>query len=216
MAESALSLNPVFLSASVPDPKRDKKYFESGNSVLIRDAVIALVTVVLPRGKLVFGGHPAIAPMVKWVADRLEAFERVRVFQSKYFQEFYLRDLESFRYEETEVQPGGREPSLEHMRREMLLSEKSFAAAFFIGGMEGVEQEFGLITEIRPEVPRFPVATTGAAAKILLGRELDAIYLLPRELQSLRRAQLNELETRTSYAALFSELLGYEPLASEA
>jgi hypothetical protein len=41
--------------------------------------------------------------------------------------------------------------------------------------VEEVEQEFGLITEIRPEVPRFPVATTGAAAKILLGREVDAI-----------------------------------------
>src|SRR5208282_1742578 len=133
-----------------------------------------------------------------------------RMFQSKYFREFYLEDLEFFRYEETEAQPGGRGPSLEHMRKKMLLSEESFAAAFFIGGMEGVEEEFDLIRKIKPDVPRFPVVTTGAAAKILLRREVDAIDDLPAAIQPLRRAQLHELETKTSYMALFTKLLGYE------
>ena len=94
--------------------------------------------------------------MVKWVADRLGAFERVRMFQSKYFREFYLRDLEFFRYEETEAQSGGRGPSLERMRKKMLLSEESFAAAFFIDGIEGVEVQFDLIKKIKPDVPASP------------------------------------------------------------
>lgn len=64
MAERPV-LAPVFLSASIPDPARDKRYFGTGDTIAIRDAVIALVSVVLPRTKLVFGGHPAITPLVK-------------------------------------------------------------------------------------------------------------------------------------------------------
>ena len=194
-----MPIGPVFLSASVPDPRRDEKYFKTGDTIAIRDAVIALLTVVLPRTKLVFGGHPAITLMVKWVADQFGSFDNVRMFQSKFFRDSYLRDLALFRYEETEVVQDDREKSLRSMRTQMINSEK-FSAAFFIGGMEGVEQEYDLMTQLKPAVPRFPVYTTGAAARLLWMREWEAV---PR----MHEAELSELRTKTSYVALFTHLL---------
>ncbi len=189
---------PVFLSASIPDPTRDPKYFQTGDTIAIRDAVIALVTAVLPRTKLVFGGHPAITPMVKWVADRTGSFNKVRMFQSKWFQDKYLPDLAKFRYEETEAATD-RDQSLLAMRKTMLTCE-NFSAAFFIGGMEGVEDEYDLMGKLNPTVPRFPVYTTGAAARLLWQREWDANpYLRETELNLLRRSE--------SYQSLFTKLL---------
>jgi hypothetical protein len=202
-----MPLDPVFLSASVPDPNRNPKYFKTGNAPAIRDAVIALVTNVVPRTRLVFGGHPAITPMVKWIADQLNAFNQVRMFQSKFFRDSYLPDLQLFRYIETEVVTdefgkNDREKSLLAMRQQMIGSE-TFSAAFFIGGMEGVEEEYELIKSMKPSVPRFPVYTTGGAARLLWTRESEAV---PRN----RQARLIALREKTSYTSLFTSLLEKE------
>jgi|HubBroStandDraft_2_1064218.scaffolds.fasta_scaffold83102_3 hypothetical protein len=204
MAERTV-LGPAFLGASIPDPARDSRYFGTGDTVAIRDAVIALVSVVLPRTKLVFGGHPAITPLVKWVADQFGSFERVRMFQSKFFRESYLQDIEAFRYEEIDAAKD-RETSLRAMREAMLASEK-FSAAFFIGGMEGVEQEYELLKELPYRVPVYPVYTTGAAARELWEREIRRADELPQWSQPQRIAQLQQLKTKTSYVALFTRLL---------
>ena len=195
MASHSLQVAPVFLSASIPDPDRNRKYFETGDSIAIRDAVIALTQVVLPRTRLVFGGHPAITPMIKWVADQFGAFDQVRMFQSKFFRDKYLKDIDLFRYEEVDEVPGQREPSLLKMRAKMLSSE-SFGSAFFIGGMEGVEQEYALLKQRSPSIPRFPVYTTGGAARLLWEQEW-------RDAPPARRQLLEQLRTRTSYLALF-------------
>jgi hypothetical protein len=194
-----MTIGPVFLSASVPDPLRDPKYFETGDTIAIRDAAIALLTVVLPRTKLVFGGHPAITPMVKWVADELGAFDRIRMFQSKFFRDKYLGDLARFRYEETEIVQNDRDKSLLAMRTQMIHSE-NFSAAFFIGGMDGVEKEYDLMAQLKPDVPRFPVFTTGGAAQLLWTRQWDAV---PR----IHAGELGELRVKTNYVALFTSLL---------
>ena len=46
-------LKNIFLSASIPLPERDAKYFESADIVAIRDAIIALTTVVLPKHRII-------------------------------------------------------------------------------------------------------------------------------------------------------------------
>jgi hypothetical protein len=199
MAGKPLSCAPVFVSASIPDPQRDRKYFETGDSIAIRDAVIALVSVVLPRTKLVFGGHPAITPLVKWVADEFGAFDRVRMFQSKFFQKAYIQDIEVFRYEEVEPVPGDRMASLLKMRETMLKSEP-FGGAFFIGGMEGVEHEYEMLKELRADVPRFPVYTTGGAARFLWQREWE-------EAPPTHRPMLERLRMKTNYVALFTDAI---------
>ena len=56
----------IFLSASVPLPGRDKRFIETADVVGIREAVKGLVHVIMERGDhLIFGGHPAITPMVR-------------------------------------------------------------------------------------------------------------------------------------------------------
>lgn len=201
-----MRIGPVFLSASVPDP-RDTKYFETGNRIAIREAVVALVNVVLPRTWLVFGGDPAIASMVKWVADSMHAFDRVILFQSKYYRDRYIKDLSAFRFEEVEADPDGEEASLKKMRETMLSSERAFSAAFFVGGMEGVEKEYDMMKSMKPDAARFPVASTGAAAQFLWKQESELILRLPPDMVALRNVQLEELKTKTSYFTLFAKLL---------
>ena len=190
-----MPLNPVFLSASVPDPHRDPKYFSTGDTIAIRDAVIALVTAVVLRTRLVFGGHPAITPMVKWVADRYDRFDRVRMFQSTFYRDKYIADVARFKYVEIAA-AGSREQSLKDMREAMLRSER-FSAAFFIGGMDGVEAEYRLVRELPYPVPCYPVATTGAAARILweqIAPDTDDRFF-------------SGLREKTAYTALFTRIL---------
>ena len=154
----------VFLSASVPDPRRHPRYIGSADLVGIREAVLALVQVVLPRSRLVFGGHPAISPLVVLAADRVGMRKHVRIFQSMLFRAVApAASLALPCIEWTPAISEDREESLRAMREKMLASEM-FAAGVFIGGMEGVEAEFTLFRQRYPEVPVYAIASTGAAA----------------------------------------------------
>jgi SLOG cluster3 family len=195
---------PVFLSASVPDPARDGRYFSTGDSIAIRDAVLALLKIVLPKTTLIFGGHPAITPMVKFVADQAGLFHKVCMFQSEYFRALYLADLELFHYQEVPADPRGKEASLEAMRKAMITGTERFSAAFFIGGMEGVEQEYRLVLELKPGTPCFPVYTTGGAARGVWDLEARR---KPTEEDSLRTSELEDLRKKVNYTGLFTRLL---------
>ena len=54
----------VFLSASVPLPTRHPRFHETADVMAIKEAIKALVIEVIPRGKIIFGGHPAITPLI--------------------------------------------------------------------------------------------------------------------------------------------------------
>ena len=139
-------------------------------------------------------------------ADRMHAFENVRMFQSRFFRDKYLKDIEVFRYIEINEVPGDEDRSLRDMREAMITSE-DFSAAFFIGGMDGVEREYDCLKRLQGDVPRFPVATTGAAAQILWPREVDTLFGIDPDVREIRRAQLEKLRVKTSYIGLFTELL---------
>ena len=158
----------VFLSASFPSGKRGEKvrpFDPSG----IADAVSAVVRAVLVHGgKLVFGGHPTITPLVLMIGSELRVRKAVDVFQSKWFIEQITK--ETWALEEAEVgtihETGWRpslEESLEEMRRQML-GFVAPAAAVFVGGMSGIQAEYDLVGKMRPGVPRIPVAGPGGAA----------------------------------------------------
>ena len=55
----------VFLSASNPLSHRHPKYLETADVEAIRDSIRAVVSVVVPRGQIVFGGHPATTPLIR-------------------------------------------------------------------------------------------------------------------------------------------------------
>ena len=62
-------MNNIFLSASIPSPERDRKYYDTADIVAIRDAVRALATVVIPKAHLIWGGHPSITPLIRFVME---------------------------------------------------------------------------------------------------------------------------------------------------
>jgi len=191
----------IFLSASVPDPERDPKYYRTADVSAIRDAVRALVTIVLPKARLVWGGHPAITPLVRVVAEDvgITGSDRVRLFQSNFFRNQMPTSNASFEYvERVRAVRGDREASLQRMRRRMIGSEV-FAGGIFIGGMDGVETEYQIFRELQPTAKAFPIASTGGAALIIFRRERRR---LPPEL-------IGELRDDLAYPSLFRRLLPF-------
>ncbi|MGX5820864.1 SLOG domain-containing protein [Chitinophaga lutea] len=158
----------IFLSASIPLKERDTKYFETADVISIRDAVRALATVVIPHTRLIWGGHPSINPLIRYVLNRMnfDVKKHVTIYMSNYFRDVFPPDV--FDFEDVKIvdQGGDRETSLRVLRNEMIRNN-DFSAGVFIGGMEGVEQEFSIFKEAHPNAIVIPLASTGAAAKLI-------------------------------------------------
>jgi hypothetical protein len=155
----------IFLSAGVPDPKRGPQYAKTADTVAITAAVSALVHVTLGRRLLVWGGQPAITPMIWVVADGLgvDYGSWIRLYQSKHFQDEFPEDNQRFQnVTYTDDVGHDRENSLKLMR-ERMFSDFNFTAAVFIGGMGGIVQEFDLLQRLQPNATMLPVISTGGA-----------------------------------------------------
>jgi SLOG cluster3 family len=189
----------VFLSASVPDPRRDPRYHTTADVSAIREAIVALATVVLPTGRLLFGGHPAVSPLILLIAQQLGVVDRVRIYQSDFFRS--VVPPESLAFSSivwTPEIPGDRDGSLAAMRGAML-ADVPLRSGVFIGGMEGLEAEYALFRQRHVGLPAYAIASTGAAAKIVFAGD-------PRTPSdpAVRRA----LEYDLVYDALFRVLPG--------
>jgi len=157
----------IFLSASIPRQTSAPKYFETADVGSIRDAVIALTLAVIPKHRLVWGGHPTITPLIGHVMSthNRNTDKHLTLYQSKFFQRFFREDNRFPDIVQTEEQED-RSASLRLMRDKML-SSHDFAAGVFIGGMEGVEEEYRLFSEKHPQASVIVLSSTGAAAKII-------------------------------------------------
>ncbi|MFG1384336.1 SLOG domain-containing protein [Xanthobacter versatilis] len=184
----------LFLSASVPSQARAERFRRHLNAAFeIEQAVISLARAIFARGgRLVFGGHPTISPLVAMVAGeyrkprRAESGEEsapasVVIYQSEAFREhveeatLLIYTLESTRIEWVPAigderfdpkLPRGQPQcplSLEAMRRRML-TETEPHAMVCIGGMEGVLKEAELFNELYPGHPIYVLEATGGAA----------------------------------------------------
>lgn len=162
------NLNKVFLSASIPYPDRDKKYYDTADIVSIRDAVRALATVVIPKAHLVWGGHPSITPLIRFVMDRMNADlkKHITLYQSLFFEDKFPPDNFAFEQIVLTERRNNLDESLELMRRK-LINENDFKVGIFIGGMKGINDEFLMFKESHPNALILPIASTGAAANIL-------------------------------------------------
>ncbi|PTT73798.1 MULTISPECIES: hypothetical protein [unclassified Chryseobacterium] len=165
---AATELKNIFLSASIPLPDRDSQYFETADIIAIRDAIIALTTVVLPHHRIIWGGHPSITPLIYYVMTKLNlnTQEHVRLYQSRFFEEDFPEDNESF----TDIvfTENLKDSELSKKRlRERMLDENNFVAGIFIGGMEGILAEHEMFKERFPDAIILPIASTGAATKII-------------------------------------------------
>ncbi|HLC15388.1 MAG TPA: hypothetical protein VJL89_04090 [Thermodesulfovibrionia bacterium] len=176
MASDAIVRIPepsIFLSASVPFEGRGD-YIQTASPARIREAILALVSKSLDRFNLVFGGHPAITPLIWNSASTLGKERKVFIFQSARFEDTILDEARQFNNFVWTPKGGSRAESLNIFREWMLNPEKGYAPryeyAVFIGGMEGVEDEYNIIRKYQPEVKIMPVASTGGAALKLVQR----------------------------------------------
>jgi hypothetical protein len=187
----------ILLSASVPSDKRDAKFTKIKNAqIQIEEAVIGLSRNIFQAGgKMIFGGHPSISPLVAMVATeysinkeienvkRNEGKEKpINIFQSRAYEavipkettslfdlgysEFIWTDAKNGEEFNPKIQKTAQcHKSLEFMRREMMRG--SIDALVCIGGMEGVEIEYALFRELHPNKSIFILKSTGGASKIL-------------------------------------------------
>mgnify|MGYP003607951277 CR=1 FL=1 len=196
----------IFLSASVPLPERHPKYYDTADIIAIRDAVIALASLVLGKHRIIWGGHPSITPLINFVIERSiqyrldkelyglsseeqkeflfneikkEIQNHVTIYQSLFFKDKFPEDNEKFENIVFTEDKGDIPSSVQFMRVEML-SKNEFAAAVFIGGMNGIEDEYKMFKKYHPEALILPIASTGAATKIVYDN------LFPEEMKNDR------------------------------
>ena len=196
----------IFLSASVPLPSRNEAFFATADVIAIRDSVRALVMVIIEqKATLVFGGHPAITPMIRLQVAQSgrPVGNTILMYQTRFHERSFPEDNRFFeRVVLVNAVDRNEKASLEAMRRSML--DRRFRAGIFIGGMEGVSDEYAMFREMHPKTPAFPVASTGAAAGI--------IYAADQRLSAIHP----ELSTEISYLTLMRSLIAAQPRRSRA
>ena len=169
---NSLEGQSIFLSASFPSGERALR-FEPFDPGAIADAVTAVVRAVLVRtGRLLFGGHPTITPLVLMVANELGTKDSVDIFQSEWFEDQITqetRTLAEAGYGSISWTPKlpTWEESLQAMREEMLGGDRTPIAGVFVGGMEGIVDEYRLFLRCQPGVPCISLVGPGGAAATL-------------------------------------------------
>lgn len=164
-------MSALFLSASVPVIGRGD-YHETANPFLIQAAVRELVMAVIHEHSIVWGGHPSITPMIWAICEDLgvDYAQKVVLYQSLFFEDRFPEENARFgNVVFTEAVNGDRDASLLCMR-ETMLSRADLVAAIFIGGMDGVEHEYGLFRRFHPQAITLPVPAPGGAALQLMQR----------------------------------------------
>jgi hypothetical protein len=207
----------VFLSASIPGPDWPGNH----DPLEITDAVVACVSAIwIAGGKILCGGHPAITPLLLSVAQdfRPEAEENqvsaedplVTVYQSSLYESLIppeTRRLEATglgRIKFTQATPGdlpqrGRnQASLNRMREDMLATDNDPAFAVFIGGMEGIVDEYEQFRTRFQRRPVYPIGAPGGEAR-KLAADLESEPYPPM----LRGALLHSAE----YGTLMDDIL---------
>jgi hypothetical protein len=198
-----LAERAVFLSASIPDPRRWSGSFDA---LEITDAVSTAARAILTAsGTLVSAAHPTIAPLLLYVAGEFpkSSEPRVIIYQSHLFDP--ILPPATLRFENAGIgvlrwtdavegdtpEPGRRDASLQLMR-ETMLRETDPAGAIFIGGMEGIAIEHDMFQELYPGRPEYALGRPGGEARYLaeradspLGRELMTGDVYPAVLRRI-------------------------------
>jgi hypothetical protein len=181
-AEPADRNEAIFVSASIPDPQRWHGQFDA---LEITDAVTALARVFLSAGyRIVTAAHPTISPLLLYIAAEFPQTisNRIIIYQSLLFandlpaatRRFEADGIGTIHWtpsvEGDRPVPGEWHPSLRVMREQML-GEVGPVAACFVGGMEGIREEYDLFRELLPGRPTYPIGRPGGAAIALIDND---------------------------------------------
>lgn len=187
------SNSKIFLSAGIPDEGREG--FETTNRAAAAAAVMAFTRVCTEYNiPFYFGGQPAITSLVWSVAKDFstETKPLITIYQSRYFEGKTPREVDYFEnIVWTERVENNLPASLEKMRRQMF-SENETIAAIFIGGSNGIRDEYKLLKDISPQTRMLPFASTGGVSKKMY------------ESEGINEAELTE---SFAYYQIFKDLL---------
>jgi hypothetical protein len=204
----------VFLSASIPTPDRWDGEFDARE---ITDAVVAASRAVLTAGgRLVTAAHPTIAPLLLYVASefppRTGEGASVITYQSLVYERLMsdatlrFRDSGIGEFRFTPAVPGDKPEfplsnrSLLVMREQMLAETKPIAA-IFVGGMQGIREEYELLESLSPTPIRYPVGRPGGEASRLaqtVDGELAVLLTSGDVYPTIFRAVIGDLVARIS------------------
>ena len=174
----------IFLSASFPSGRRGRS-FKPYDPSAIADAVSAFTRAILEaNGRLSFGGHPTITPLVFMIARELRVQESLLVYQSDWFLDHLLPEIGEIDNENlgtiVRTPSAATLPeSLRIMRHEMINASREYVAALFIGGMEGITDEYDLVRERSRWTPCIPVTGPGGAAARLAAHDCFDLEFAP-------------------------------------
>jgi hypothetical protein len=193
-------MSAIFLSASVPVAGRGQ-YYETADPFLIQCAVRELAIAVVRNMKIVWGGHPAITPMIWSICEDLDVdyAESVVLYQSRVFEGRYPEENERFDNVVYTDAVNGNIPESLRLMREQMLSREDLIGAVFIGGMDGVEEEHDLFKHFHPGAVVLPVAAPGGAA---LNLARDQGYFSGANLQDVDFAALFNRHLSQPFQAL--------------
>ena len=209
----------IFLSASIPSPDRDKKYYINTNPLDITDAVVAISKIIFSEGgKIIYGGHPTISPLILSVArmyrenNDQKNLPLMCIFQSKYFEgkiSKFTRELINLKLGQIswiDSVNNNRDQSLKLMRKEMIESS-NIVAAIFIGGMEGIAEEFKLFTELHPNLPMYLIASSGGATRFLFENQFFNFFNNISKWNYFNENLINDLRNSKQFLFLAKEIV---------
>lgn len=159
----------IFLSAGVPSGERSAN-FPVADPYLIAFAVRELFVAAVRQHRIVWGGHPAITPMIWAICQDLgvDYSQSVLLYQSAFFEEQFPEANAKFKNRILVPRVSGdREHSLHHMRH-VMFSSHAFAHGVFIGGMEGIHDEHRFMKRLHPRAVLTAVGAPGGAAQQLV------------------------------------------------
>ena len=168
----------VFISVSIPQHNEDNTYFMNSNPQDIIDCTSALAyQIFLNKLKLIFGGHPTISPVILSVRNSHPSQDGqppIYIYQSEYFRKIQSESTQKLaehfgKIIWTKEEKDDRGKSLTIMRKAMLNPQNNIDAGIFIGGMEGVLEEYNLFRENHKAKPAYVIETTGGAAEKIKG-----------------------------------------------
>jgi hypothetical protein len=189
----------ILLAASYPP----REYKSKADSHEIAAAVKALAGAIFHQGwTLVFGGHPAVSPLILMIAREYGQKNRVVIYQSLYFfhhigpatralTEEGFGKIEFVANDRTETPPPPERPvdptkcpkSLTALR-ERMVSHPGIMGLVLVGGDTGLRQELDVFSKRHNHLPVIPIGAPGGIARELLS-ETRAKGLEPRVFQSL-------------------------------
>jgi SLOG cluster3 family len=230
----------IFLSASVP---YRAPWTADAQPVAIEEAIVSIARAIFARrGRLLFGGHPSVSPLIASIAgeyfraDPHRVVRPVITFQSELFrgrlpdETWTLHELGWASIHWIEAVEGNQDASLELMRRGMLMGERvpesvpeqdlrPPRAMIAVGGMQGILDEARIFVEpaLAPK-PIFAFTSGNGATLDLTDPPRLRDYLRNDQVveRILPRVVAVEDRFRATHRGMLPEDLPVEPYAAMA